>query len=243
MNYCPGKPCTWKKSFVFSKSLHASLFELLPVLIFNRLPLDRECDQMFWLDTARSRECIWIYIQPYSYFPNPPLELRRLIFINSGWGPPRTDQIWCSIFHSLFCFPSIVSHEKTSHHISFHFRLVHNYVIACYSSPWQLSLCNAKCKIARALILKPFDILAYNSMSLWSGFKVLFLLKSSQKFYPCLALSAFKGPSIRSAIQPTKRHLIQFICRAIFQTESLCCLCICFPRLLDWVEFKLHLLH
>ena len=111
---------------------------------------------------------------------------------------------------------------------------MHNYVNACYSSPWQLSLCNAKCKIARAFILKSFDILTYNSKSLWSGFKVLFLLKSSQKFYPCLALSAFKGPSIRSAIQPTKRHLIQFICRAIFQTESLCCLCICFPRLIDW---------
>ena len=35
----------------------------------------------FGSDGSRSRECIWIYIQPYSYFSNQPILWRRLIII------------------------------------------------------------------------------------------------------------------------------------------------------------------
>ena len=40
---------------------------------------------MFWLDTAWSRECIWIYIQPYSYFPNQPSFGAENINLHQSW--------------------------------------------------------------------------------------------------------------------------------------------------------------
>ena len=110
-----------QKSFAFGRSKHLSIFGLFGQRIWSL---------MFWLDTDWSRECIWIYIQPYSYFINQLSfggEERTLIFINSGWKPPpRTDQIWSSIFllHSIHYITYYVK-LNIAFNISYHSVLHH----------------------------------------------------------------------------------------------------------------------